>query len=143
MIRRFQGEHRFLSNFWPAPVPYEGVVYPSVEHAYQAAKYPPGVRDQFRRGSPGAAKRLAKAMQHRADRRADWADVKYGIMFDLVWEKFRHHPHLKEKLLATGDQPIIEGNTWGDTYWGVDLVTGEGSNHLGNILTQVRRELRR
>src|SRR5690348_9381030 len=37
-IAEFQGEYRFLSNFWPAEVAYEGITYPTAEHAYQAAK---------------------------------------------------------------------------------------------------------
>lgn len=73
--------------------------------------------------------------------RPDWEEVKIGIMEEIVRAKFTQNPHLAEKLLATGGQQIAEGNTWGDTCWGVDSRTGEGENHLGQILMQVRSEL--
>lgn len=73
--------------------------------------------------------------------RPDWDAVKIGLMKEIVRAKFIQNPHLAGKLLATGNRQIAEGNTWGDTYWGVNLQTGKGENHLGQILMQVRREL--
>ena len=61
-------------------------------------------------------------------------------MYTVVTSKFKHNPRLLTKLLATGDAHIEEGNYWNDTYWGV--CKGEGYNHLGRILMQVRGELR-
>ena len=60
-------------------------------------------------------------------------------MFDLVLEKFKQNPELKQKLLETGNQELIEGNTWNDTFWGV--CNGQGQNWLGKILMLARSEL--
>lgn len=69
----------------------------------------------------------------------DWEDEKLEIMFDLVRMKFEDR-ELRERLLATGDEELIEGNWWGDTFWGV--CKGEGKNALGKILMTVREEAR-
>ena len=74
--------------------------------------------------------------------RPDWEKVKNGIMEEIVCAKFTQHTDLAEKLLATGDRVLVEGNHWGDTFWGVDTRTGQGENHLGKILMKVREELR-
>jgi len=63
-------------------------------------------------------------------------------MTTIVRNKFKAHPDLKKKLLETGTAKLIEGNTWHDTFWGVNINTGKGENHLGKILMQVRSELK-
>ena len=63
-------------------------------------------------------------------------------MEDIVRAKFTQNQDMKQQLLATGNLVLVEGNGWHDTFWGVDLKTGEGENHLGRILMQVREELR-
>lgn len=73
--------------------------------------------------------------------RPDWEQVKDEIMLELVRSKFSS-VKMKRMLLATGEHELIEGNTWGDSYWGYDLVKNHGQNHLGKILMQVRQELR-
>jgi len=132
-IDSFQGPHRFLSNFWPAVVMLDGVEYPTVEHAYVAAKtLDPSARAQVAAiETPGAVKRFGRSLKLRED----WDDVKLGIMSDLLRQKFTH-PELRAMLTATGTQELIEGNTWGDTFWGV--CRGKGENHLGRILMAVR-----
>jgi ribA/ribD-fused uncharacterized protein len=135
-IDSFTGEHRFLSNFYiPAPVSLNGVIYPSVEHAYQASKSDNElVRFQFTYGTPGDAKRLGRIIKLRKN----WELDKEAVMFGLLRKKFLI-PNLKQKLLDTGDAELIEGNTWGDTYWGV--CNGIGQNRLGVLLMKVRSEL--
>jgi hypothetical protein len=137
-IESFNGDHRFLSNFWPARVVLDGVEYPTVEHAYQAAKTvdPAERRTIADLPTPGQAKRAGKQVTMRAD----WDEVKIDLMRDLVRQKFRH-PELAGQLLATGEARLIEGNRWGDRFWGQSPV-GNGENHLGRILMEVRRELR-
>jgi ribA/ribD-fused uncharacterized protein len=71
--------------------------------------------------------------------RRDWNDVKLDIMLWGIREKFKHND-LKELLLSTGDEELIEGNFWNDTFWGV--CRGEGENNLGKIIMRVRGELR-
>ena len=139
MINRFEGNYRFLSNFYGAPVEFEGLTYPSVEHAFVAAK----TLDQNKRvhiSHIGTAREV-KAYGRKLSLRPDWEQVKLSIMEDLVRQKFTHWPGLQQMLLDTGDQELIEGNWWHDKFWGIDLKTREGENHLGKILMKVRAEL--
>ncbi len=137
-IQKFDEEHAFLSNFHFATVHWEGKAYPTVEHAFQAAKT--SDEEERRRvrecSSPGQAKKLGKKVKLRSD----WESVKIGIMEHLVREKFTKHAELTAALLETGERELIEGNTWGDRFWG--KVRGAGQNHLGRILMRVRAELR-
>jgi len=136
MIDSFSVEHRFLSNFWPAKVKLDGIEYQTVEHAYQAAKtLDPFLRKPFESIEPGRAKRLGKRLKMRPD----WKQVKIPIMKDLLLQKFAD-PELKQLLLSTGDELLIEGNTWGDTFWGI--CRSEGSNYLGQILMGIRAILK-
>lgn len=136
-IEGFFGEHRWLSNFWPARVTLDGVEYQTLEHAYVAAKtLDSKLREQVRAcATPGEAKRLGRTFALRAD----WDAVKLDVMLMLLREKFRD-PALRAKLLATGDARLTEVNHWGDVYWGV--CRGAGANHLGRLLMRVRDELR-
>ena len=136
MINEFQGEYRFLSNFWPAKVVLDNVQYPSVEHAYMAAKTTDiRIRKKIKeQPTPSLAKKLGRSIQLRPD----WEMIKLGVMESLVRQKFQE-PTLKAKLLATHNRELIEGNNWNDTFWGV--CRGKGSNHLGKILMKVRDEL--
>jgi len=131
-IDTFSGRHRYLSNFSPAPVKLDGVTYPTVEHAYQAAKTL-GDQTHFQTGSPGDAKRRGRVV----GLRPDWESVKVAVMLDLLRQKFADRDRMSA-LLGTGDAELIEGNTWGDRFWGV--CRGSGENHLGKLLMQVRAE---
>lgn len=134
----FSGKLRFLSNFYPASVFLDRQEYPSVEHAYQAAKtLSPIERREIRFApNPAIAKRLGKLVT----KRPDWEEVKLAIMEDLVRQKFNSDPELAVLLISTDDLELIETNTWGDTFWGV--CGGEGRNELGKVLMKVREELR-
>ena len=137
-IAEFQGEYRFLSNFWPATVVYEGITYPTSEHAYQAAKTL-DVEQRKRIAAlqtPAEAKSAGRALKLRDD----WESVKFTVMEDVVRFKFTHHDDLRAKLLATGDAYLEEGNNWGDEVWGV--CNGKGENRLGKILMKIRSELK-
>jgi ribA/ribD-fused uncharacterized protein len=136
MITEFEREYRWLSNFWPAPVVYDGVRYDSVEHAYVAAKTDqPELRLPLQRMNPGAAKRYGRTLPLRKG----WDDMRIDVMRSLLLQKFVSG-YLREDLLATGNQFLIEGNTWGDTFWGV--CKGVGENHLGKLLMEIREKLR-
>ncbi len=135
MIDSFRGNYRFLSNFYPVQFEWEGEKWPSVEHAYQAAK----CRDKqqrtlFLQGTAGEAKRLGR----RVEVREDWEEVKLPIMEALLRIKFAGGASLADKLLATGEEELQEGNTWGDRFWGT--CNGEGQNHLGKLLMKIRKE---
>lgn len=141
MIDFFDGEYAFLSNFYNASCIFEGKFYPTVEHAFQAAKS----LDQAERdwiaaaGSPGLAKRLGR----RISLRPDWEKIKFDVMEECLRSKFAD-PVLKQKLLATGDEELVEGNYWHDNTYGncscekcKNIV---GRNMLGNILMKLRTE---
>lgn len=138
-IRGFFGIFRFLSNFFilKKGIYYDQTFYPSVENAYQAAKYPILERAEFTECSPSMAKKLgAKA---NIDVRY-WNKRKLILMEYLINQKFLNDPNLRDMLKATGNAVLEERNNWGDIYWGTD-INGEGENHLGNILMKVRRKL--
>jgi N-glycosidase YbiA len=84
--------------------------------------------------------RSAKALGKRIELRKDWNDIKLDIMYKIVKNKFTQNPTLTKLLVDTNDKVIIEGNTWGDIYWG--MCKGKGENHLGKILMKVRKEIR-
>nr|MBN1229138.1 DUF1768 domain-containing protein [Anaerolineae bacterium] len=137
-IDRFIHEYDFLSNFHAAEVMLDGLLYPSVEHAYQAAKtLIPEEREPIREAAESSQ---AKRLGRQSTLREDWDEIKIAIMEDLVRQKFTRHQDLAERLLATGDAYLIEGNDWGDCFWG--QVDGKGKNQLGRILMMVRDELR-
>ena len=132
-------EYRFLSNFWPCKIILDAEVYSSVEHAYQAAKTIDPFARALIRGTPtpAAAKRLGRNVLLRPE----WTTsmLRVNVMRDLLRQKFSIQP-LRERLLATGDVELIEGNHWGDHFWGV--CDGRGENHLGKLLMEIRGEVR-
>ena len=140
----FRGDLRWLSNFWPAEVALAGVTYPSVEHAYQAAKtLDPAEREWVREAkTPGQAKRRGR----KVTLRPDWTPVfKRAVMLGLLRQKFARGSTLETLLLGTGNQKLVEGNTWHDNFWGSCQCTrcgDKGQNHLGKLLMQVRAERR-
>ena len=137
-INRFSDEYRFLSNFYPVPVTYGGLTYKNNEAAFQAQKcLDDEVKKQFTEYDAGKAKGVGRHV----DLRPDWEEVKVGIMEEIVRAKFTQNEAMKQKLIATAGARLVEGNNWHDVFWGVDLKTGEGENHLGEILMKVRAEL--
>ena len=148
-IREFKGEYAFLSNFHPVPnFTWQGLEFPTVEHAFQAAKCSwnplgylmqvPGVEEIRIAPTPTAAKRLGRA----GPMVPNWDAIKLGIMHELLSLKFSpYRPgRLYERLRDTGNAWLTEGNRWNDTFWGQDIETGRGSNWLGTLLMLVRSE---
>lgn len=144
-ITAFRGKYAFLSNFYLCVVTLDEVAYSSVEHAFQAAKTDnPDERYQIQIApTPSRAKQIGR----KVTLRADWEDVKIGIMESLVRQKFTAHDDLRTLLLATEDAHLIEGNTWNDRTYGAIWSDKEGvwmgKNHLGKILMTVRAELQK
>lgn len=132
-ILGFNGEYRFLSNFWYCEVVFEDQKYRSVEHAYVAAKtLHLNLRKRIQKvNNVGEVKHIGRNLQLRPD----WEDIKLEVMANLVYQKFLEEP-LRSQLLATEDAYLEEANHWGDTYWGV--CKGVGENMLGKILMMVR-----
>ena len=137
MIDSFRGPTFFLSNYYEAPVIFEGIRYGSSEAAFQAQKranYED--RKAFANMTPDESKKAGRS----GELRPDWEDVKVDLMKQIVYHKFMQNPALAVRLLETGDEELVEGNTWGDRIWG--KVDGEGQNLLGKILMEVREEIR-
>lgn len=131
-----------LSNFYWSPTRYQGVDYATVEHAFQAAKSlnPANQMRISLMENPSEAKRFGRSIPLRPD----WEAIKLQVMRDLLRLKFNPWeptPYFANVLLGTGDQTLVEGNTWGDTYWGQSPL-GTGHNWLGFLLMGVRAELR-
>lgn len=136
-IARFNGLYKFLSNFSPCDIYFEGNYYPTTEHAYQAAKTSnPVQRDRIRRAlTPGLAKSYGGAVFLRPG----WKGMRLAVMEELLRQKFKPGTELAKKLLETGDATLIEGNSHGDRFWGV--CKGKGLNNLGRLLMKIRSEL--
>ena len=148
MIDSFSGRFSFLSNFYPCEIKHQGITYKSVEAYYVAMKvkgdqmidgrfYPEtDVREMVSMiKNPGDVKRFGR---NKISLRKDWDDIKLSVMEWAVREKFKNES-LKEMLLSTGDEELIEGNSFNDVYWGV--CQGQGLNHLGKILMKIRAEI--
>lgn len=133
-INGFFGPYRFLSNFHYTPVNWAGVEYSASENAYQAAKFPPDLRDPFVVCTPREAKQLSRKLVARPD----WDEVKLRVMRHLLDQKFAQEP-VRTLLLATGDKYLEETNTWGDVFWGV--CNGFGLNELGKMIMEIRDNL--
>jgi ribA/ribD-fused uncharacterized protein len=138
VIDSFSGPYQFLSNFYPSRVAFMGDLYPTVEHAYQAGKTDNDAERMAIRkaGTPHRAKKLGRQFKMRKD----WEEIKEGHMRYLLRQKFMPGTTLAKWLLDTGDKQLIEGNTWGDMYWGI--CKGVGLNRLGIILMEIRGALR-
>jgi ribA/ribD-fused uncharacterized protein len=136
-ITSFSGDYEFLSNFYESKITYEGITYPTLEHAFQAAK----TLDKNERlevskqMTPGEAKHMGRKLHLRPD----WEDIKIDVMEELLAMKFVYASTLCDLLVKTGDAELIEGNTWNDKFWGE--CKGEGLNWLGKLLMKRRKHL--
>lgn len=128
--------HEYLSNFYASSVAYEGMLYPSVEHAYQASKsLDPATRSLIKKAAdPNIAKRLGQSILVHPG----WVESRINIMRQLIREKFSN-PFIRWKLKETVGFRLVNENRWNDRFWGV--VNGTGENWLGRILEEVREEI--
>lgn len=148
-VRRFRDDYAFLSNFAKCQIrDFEGNVFTSAEAMFQSYKTTdPKERAKFAKMSP----KQAKAAGRKIKLREDWEEIKFDVMWYTVYQKFHQNSILERKLFDTAGMDLIEGNTWGDKYWGAvptkvpmsdgDVITLVGENRLGQILEQVRMVL--
>ena len=141
MIAEFRGEYAFLSNFAECEVAFDGGVYHSAEAAFQAAKCEEAEdKRAFEHLAPADAKRLGR----RVNLRDGWDAMKDKVMLEILRSKF-NLLDMRQKLLETGQEELVEGNTWHDNYWGVchcSRCAGEkGQNKLGRLLERLRDEM--
>src|SRR3990172_6511970 len=141
MIIGFNDQYRFLSNFYPSRITFEGLVYPTVEHAYQAAKTEePEVRRHIQEKATAIQ---AKIFGRELQLREDWEDIKLPIMRTLLRKKF-YDPVLRAALIATNSDNLVETNYWHDNFWGsctCNKCRNKGANWLGELLVELRCEL--
>lgn len=135
-IDEFRGEYAFLSNFYETDIYCWGFKYRNAEAAFQAMKDPLQAS-----AFVGLDAKAAKQLGRKVNLRKDWEQLKEDFMFTVCYAKFTQNIELAEKLVATGDKLLIEGNTWGDVEWGV--CNGKGKNLLGNILMKVRETIKK
>lgn len=142
MIAEFEGDYAFLSNFHDSPFTHDGITYPTNEHFFQAMKTT-DLMDKYGiagASTPGQAKRMGR----RVILRPDWEQVKEYFMEVGLRLKFAD-PELRQKLLDTGDEELVEGNWWHDNIWGScycpDCIDKPGRNLLGKQLMKLRKEI--
>ncbi len=142
-ISVFEGDYGFLSNFYQSILEFDlgdGLCsWQTSEHCFQAAKTLDQTERDFVHSAPTPSD--AKWRGRRVTLCTNWEQVKEDIMYGILRAKFRDKG-LADKLLATGDMELEEGNTWRDGFWGIDLRTGRGLNKLGKLLMTVRNDLR-
>lgn len=150
-IDRFRGEYMFLSNFYncrvTVPVRRGGgckatLTFENSEAAFQAYKWEGDIArmEPFTRMTAKEAKRSGRMMRLSPKELAAWERKKDDVMRDVLRAKFTQNKELARKLVDTGDAELVEGNTWGDRYWGV--CDGVGRNLLGTLLMELRDELK-
>lgn len=143
----FFHEYRWLSNFYFSPIKMYGVQFPTVEHAFQAAKIDTSLGTKWHQQQLRTFQKIitpaeAKSAGRKVKLRPNWDFVKHEMVPILLERKFKNKI-LRDKLLATGDRELLEYNIWGDKYWGV-VTKGDslvGCNVLGEMLMKLRRRL--
>lgn len=149
VIPKFEGKDFFLSNFFPSPITIQPldnqeITFWTGEHMFQSLKWKvmtdksdganlAYVKAVCKNPNPSHAKKKGREVNIDT---AEWDKIKVDMMRETVWEKFKQNPEARELLMQTGSAMLVEGNTWGDTFWG--RVDGKGYNMLGSILMEVR-----
>src|SRR6266850_6593611 len=130
-----------FSNFSPHPFELKGRRWPTSEHYFQAQKFAGTEHEEGIRlaRSPMIAARMGRSRQRPL--RHDWEAAKDDIMRQALLAKFTQHPQLRSLLLSTEDEELIE-HTKNDNYW-ADGGDGSGKNRLGQLLMELREQLRK
>lgn len=140
MIKEFQNEYRWLSNFAPVKIILDGITYPSVEHAYMSAKSDDKDWKEYCSNpinTAGDVKRRSRSIKLKDN----WNDIKLDVMRECLNKKFIQEPY-RTKLIETGNTYLQEGNRWNDKFWGVCLRTNQGDNRLGKMIMEIREFVR-
>jgi N-glycosidase YbiA len=133
-----------FSNFSPHGIQIQGTYWSTVEHYYQAQKFVGSIDAVIipvihNARTPEDAAALGRCSSRQI--RADWNLVKTQVMREAVLKKFLTHAEIRDILLDTGDEILVE-NSPNDYFWGCG-VNKTGENHLGKVLMSVREEIRK
>lgn len=133
-----------FSNLYRREFLFEGEVYPTAEHAYQAGKArKPAVKEWLMSAPSPALLAMAAHGLYYWDIAPSWSTTKFDRMKRVLLAKFTAFDDLRELLLSTGDRRLVETATTDSVVnrlWGE--VNGVGKNMLGVLLMEVRDELR-
>lgn len=126
----------YLSNFYPSKITIDSKTYKTVEHYFQSQKFVGTEYEEMimSKSSPYTAATMGRNRKYPL--RTDWDEVKEDIMFKGLYAKFTQHPELRQLLLSTGENDIVEDSPV-DDYWGIGKY-GTGKNRLGNTLVTLR-----
>ena len=135
----------WFSNFLPfdEPILFEGILYKTPEHFYQAMK---NIDRKYRyrvaiSETPFQAKRIGRS----CELRSDWEEIKISVMTNAIRYKFKPGTSWYYRLMKNPSELIIEWNNWHDNFWGdcvcLRCADIDGQNHLGKIIMQYRDEL--
>lgn len=145
MIKEFKNKYRFLSNFYYCLIRCHGHNWRTAEHLFQAMKTTNiAIQGKIRKTQyPADAKKLGRLVVLRPG----WQDIKLTMMKEILRMKFTQSSKLRKRLTATGNEKLVEGNTWHDNFWGdcmcLKCSNILGENYLGRLLMQVRKELQK
>lgn len=128
-----------FSNFSALAVEFEGALYPTAEHAYQAAKCtdPAGKQAILRAKSPAEAKDIAN-LAYQAAKHPQWDQIKVGVLENILRAKLAQHDTVRQALMRSGKEDIGEASP-DDMFWGYG--DGQGQNQLGKLWMKLRSEL--
>jgi len=133
-----------FSNLYRRPIAFEGIEFPTAEHAYQAGKArKKEVRDWLLKAPTPSLLAMAAHGLYTWDIVPDWSVTKFDRMRKVLYAKFSQHEDLKQLLLNTGNARLVETGTVPNAVnktWG--KVNGKGLNMLGRLLMEVRTLLR-
>ena len=136
----YEHDYYMFSNFSSFAIEWKGKLWMTSEHAYHSEKFTDEALKAAIRETRSAHDALKLSHEHGGAYCPDWAQVKVGIMKEILHAKVAQHPYVKKKLLETGEREIIE-DSWRDDFWGWG-PNKDGQNHLGKLWMEVRDEIR-
>ena len=134
-INQFKGEYDFLGNRYPCRILWEGLEYRSAEAAFQASKCQDD-KERMVYACCSTDKAVLKGKEQTLY--PGWEETKVSIMLSILRAKFEQNPTLMQKLADTGNRVLLNGNNKQETFWGIDLYSWIGENHLGRIIINIR-----
>lgn len=139
-IPYYETSNFVFSNFSPHTIEFEGMLYPTAEHAYHAAKFnDPNIRSKIQKAiSPLEAFKLGK--KYTSQRKENWDEIKVDTLYQILKQKLSQHREVKIALLSTEDEVIVEDNPL-DDFWG-NGPDGKGQNQMGKLLMKIREEIK-